>query len=415
MAEQEFVIVGEDGTEHVFPEGMDPKRAADIVRRQSQPTGDSYKGPDTFMEGAAASLKDTATRTAKAAGGAVLSALDPRNLLATAKDAGTLMSNPGRLVTRSMEAGPAMLDAAQRVASGDPEAGGAAIGTLATGLVGPRLVSGMSAGMRRAGIGTMQSALKPTDTLVKARRAAGYGTKPQIAEAVLQEGRTVSSGGLRKAQDALDATDATAQARLAAGTGRGVTVDALRVGQDIEAVGAPSGVFGRQVNAQPDLAAVRDVADNFIANPNIPQTGQIPAAEAHQFATNTGKNLRGKFGRLGNATVEAEKAGRESIMSSLRTQIPELDDLWKTEARQITVRDALEGALNRTGNRDPIGLGAIVGAVRNPALALTAAADRSAILKSLLARLLYQGGRVVPPELAMAAASAGALQNAQNP
>ncbi len=35
--DEEIVIVGDDGTEHVFPAGMDPKRAAAIVRGQAQP------------------------------------------------------------------------------------------------------------------------------------------------------------------------------------------------------------------------------------------------------------------------------------------------------------------------------------------------------------------------------------------
>lgn len=35
MTDQEVVIVGTDGAEHVFPSGFDPKRAADIVRQQT--------------------------------------------------------------------------------------------------------------------------------------------------------------------------------------------------------------------------------------------------------------------------------------------------------------------------------------------------------------------------------------------
>lgn len=262
--------------------------------------------------------------------------------------------------------------------------------------------------VRAGGQRLMQSALKPSESLVNARTGAGFGSKEDIAQAVLDEGRSVTRGGLEKAQSALDATDAEALQRLRAGAGQGVTVDPFKVTAAIDA--RSTGQFGRQINAQPDTAAIRQVHENFAANPHVsdPVTGMapMPADLAHEFATNTGRNLRGKFGRLGGATVEAEKAGREAITSQLRNQIPELGDLWKAEARQITVRDAIDDALERQGNRDPAGLGTIVGAVRSPGLALTAAADRSGALKSLLARALANGiapNMTVTPEMVRAA------------
>lgn len=51
---QEVVIVGADGTEHVFPSGFDPKRAASIVRQSAEPSpaqtdaAPTMTGPMTF-------------------------------------------------------------------------------------------------------------------------------------------------------------------------------------------------------------------------------------------------------------------------------------------------------------------------------------------------------------------------------
>lgn len=248
----------------------------------------------------------------------------------------------------------------------------------------------LSAGLTRGATRLMQSALKPTDTLVKARAGAGYGSKDAIARAVLDEGRIVTQGSLRKAQAALDATDAAARQALSSGAGRGVMVDALPVAQAIEDVAGPSGGFGRQINAGPDIRAIRDVATDFLSNPDMPQSGQLAADVAHEFASNTGRNLKGKFGRLGNATVEAEKAGREAIVSQLRTKIPELAPLWRDEARQITTREALDKALQREGNRDIVSLPGWIGALNNPGMAVAGMANSSGALKSMLANALWR-------------------------
>lgn len=297
--------------------------------------------------------------------------------------------------------GPAAAGAGEQIAAGDVAGG------LGKGLAlaaGPAIARGSlrlaSAAGKPLGVRLMQSALKPTAALERARAGAGYGSKSAIAKAVLDEGRTVSPRGLEQAQTALDATDASAQSALRGAAGRGVTVDPFEVTKAIDDVG---GQFGKQINAAPDVAAVQQVREAFAGNPHVsdPVTGMapLPADLAHDFATTTGKNLRGKFGRLGSATVEAEKAGRGSITGQLRAKTPELAELWDKEARQMTVRDALESAVERTTNRDPIGLGGLVGATKNPLLALVGLADRAAGLKSLGGRALYnlpKGANVSP-------------------
>lgn len=62
MADQEVVIVGKDGTEHVFPPGFDPKKAAAIVAGQSGPA------PTTSPQGMGAQALDQVTRMGKQVG-----------------------------------------------------------------------------------------------------------------------------------------------------------------------------------------------------------------------------------------------------------------------------------------------------------------------------------------------------------
>lgn len=316
-------------------------------------------------------------------------------------------------------AGLGMMLGAAKGDPGIPSTPSGVLGTMAT--EGGYQAAGEGAGRAvmqgalRLAPRLMQSALKPTQALANARKGAGYGTKEAIAQAVLDEGRIVSPGSHEAAQAALDTTDEAAHTAL---KGSSVTVDPEKVAQRIEAEGGSSGVFGQQVNAAPDMAAIQGVADNFRANPHLPATQgspilnaqglpvtpprqllPIPADQAWQIASNTGKNLKGKFGRLGPATVEAEKAGRAEITGQLRDQIPELAPLWDKEAKQITVRDALESAMERSRNRDIAGLTGVVGAVHSPGLAATALADRSPLLKSIAAQGLHQGAPALSPAL----------------
>lgn len=282
----------------------------------------------------------------------------------------------------------------------------------------PQVLGESAPTMMRGSLRMMQSALKPTQALVNARTGAGFPTKESIAQAVLNEGRIVSPGSATNAQTALDATDAAAHTAIQQGAGQGITVDPFKVTAAIDARGT-AGQFGKQINAQPDTSAIQAVHENFAANPHVsdPVTGMAPmsAELAHDFAINTGKNLKGKFGRLGAATVEAEKAGREAITSDLRQQIPALEPLWKQEAQQITTRDALDQALARRSNTDPIGLGGIIGSLKNPALAATAMADRSALLKSVMAQALRKGSGAVPSANAIRLALIAALRGGSEP
>lgn len=381
----------------------------------SQPKGDTYKGPDTFGGGFMQSVKDTASRTGSSILSGFGAVFNPMTYERGNEAKAANEQENAQAVTEALKTGkfpptnPAtsigsirgqLISAGQNLST--PEGGGEAIGGLIAGAVVPRAIGATGPVMKRGSLRMMNSALKVRDSLVNARRGAGFASKDAVSQAVLDEGRLVSPGGLEKAQDALDATDAAAHARLRAGAGAGVTVDPFRVTSAIDA--QATGRFGKQINAQPDTSAIQAVHENFATNPHIsdPVTGMAPidAVTAHEFATNTGSNLKGKFGRLGGATVEAEKAGREAIVSQLRDQIPELQTLWDDEARQITARDAIGQAVARRSNTDPIGLGPLIGMVKNPGMAAVAMADRSAIFKSLLAHGLNKGQALAQPSAA---------------
>lgn len=343
-------------------------------------------------------------------------------------------------------AGLGMIAGAAAGSPNIPSTPGGVLGTMASQgaqQAGMEGVGQVAPAMLRGSMRLMQSALKPTQSLANARPGAGFGTKEAIAEAVLKEGRIVSPGSLANAQGTLDATDEAAHVALQNAADQGVRISPRPVRRAIQAE-TTTGPFGKQINASPDVSAIRGVDESFATNPHWPAIDirrpitemvigpmgksaetsmqvvnrvQQPAdaVTAHEFAMNTGKNLKGKFGRLGGATVEAEKAGREAITSQLREKTPELRHLWDAEAQQITARDAIEQAVGRRSNTDPIGLGGIIGMVKNPALAATAMVDRSALWKSILAQGLYKGRGMTPTANQVRAAVMAILSGSEPP
>lgn len=74
MSDQEVVIIGADGKEHVFPAGFDPKRAASIVKQQTKPAPARQPGLATIGEQLASKrtpVADVAIGAAKGVGNTV--------------------------------------------------------------------------------------------------------------------------------------------------------------------------------------------------------------------------------------------------------------------------------------------------------------------------------------------------------
>jgi hypothetical protein len=134
MADQEdFVIVDEDGTEHHFPAGMDPKKAAAVVRSQgsTKPVPDPHQArmsaafPSTGLPANTEVLGAPLMGPAKVAqftGGAIRTAapVAARGLGAAAQFAGEnfpTLSNPGRPVAAALKIGGRLLSGVGKTAA----------------------------------------------------------------------------------------------------------------------------------------------------------------------------------------------------------------------------------------------------------------------------------------------------------
>ncbi len=125
MPDQEVVIVGADGTEHVFPAGFDPKKAAAIVSKAGPAAAPGEKEPDTWMGGAVKGLREGVAGGAK--GFVQGMAESPVNLVS---GIGTMLTQPVTKTVGDTFDAIGRIPAAVRGAGADPEGWGRDVGNL---------------------------------------------------------------------------------------------------------------------------------------------------------------------------------------------------------------------------------------------------------------------------------------------
>jgi hypothetical protein len=149
--------------------------------------------------------------------------------------------------------------------------------------------------------------------------------------------------------------------------------------------------FGKQVAPQTDLAAINSVKDEFMANPTAPHM-TIPVRLAQELKKGTYRVLEGKYGEVGSASTEAQKALARGLKDEVAKAVPEISALNAREGRLLDTLDVVERRLLMDMNKNPGGLTLLAG---NKAAAAAFLADRSAAFKSLAARMINQASRGV--------------------
>ena len=323
---------------------------------------------------------------------------------------GVLRAAP--LLARAGVSAPAVADAAAALSSGGFRVGGAtglkglamrglggaATGAVSSGMVDPKntgmgaivggalpgvvkaggelgsmAASGMSAGARRL----MQSALKPTIAQRKSGDAAA------AVEVMLQNGINPSVGGVGKLRDLIDVLNDQVKDKIA---NSGASVSKQKV------VGALSDVekqFGNQVSPTADLAAIRGTADDFINHPNFVGDA-IPVQAAQAMKQGTYKVLSKKFGQMGSADTEAQKALARGLKEQIADAVPGIAGLNAQESQMIRALDVVERRALMDLNKNPVGLAALA---HSPTAWAAMMADKSALFKSLSARMLESSAK----------------------
>lgn len=259
--------------------------------------------------------------------------------------------------------------------------------------------------------GAYESAMKPGTTIPIAKRAA-------LAQTALQEGIPVSQKGLGKLSGLIDNVNQEISQKIANDPNKPIsTAPAMQNVADLKT----NGPFGNQVNPRADLQAIDASGQEF----QDIYGDQMPAAQAQAVKQGTYQALSNKYGELGSASTEAQKALARGLKEELANQFPELNDLNARDGRLIDLQASLQRAVNRIGNHQLLGIGTpIVGAaasavtgspgVAKVAMVMKAVLDNPAV-KSKLAIALSQGKVPSPLVVPKIAAYAGALGRLSQP
>ena len=140
-----------------------------------------------------------------------------------------------------------------------------------------------------------------------------------------------------------------------------------------------------------DMAAVQAVKDQFIAHP-LATSENIPVQLAQKLKQGTYKSIGTKnFNEIGGYTKEALREGAKG----LKEGVAAVADVGKLNAREgdlINALDVSESRAYQALKNNPAG---IAGLAENPAQFALMMADRSDAFKALIARMMYQTGKVI--------------------
>jgi hypothetical protein len=232
-----------------------------------------------------------------------------------------------------------------------------------------------------------QSALKPTKAVLDDMAGgADDATKiRQLVDTGLDEGVSVTRGGLGKAQRTIEGIDTQISDAISGSTATVGKRDVLR------RIAGPVSRFKDQVTPMDDLRQIGAVGREF----NATRAAQIPVQQAQKMKQGTYRALAGKFGgEVKSASAEAQKSLARGLKEEISTAVPGVGALNARESGLLALQDALEGAMRRTGNSNMLSLNDIIAGTHNPGWLAATLAMRAPAM-STAARGVHQAGRAV--------------------
>jgi len=226
----------------------------------------------------------------------------------------------------------------------------------------------------------MQSALKPTS------KDLATGKAQRAITTMLDKGINVSEGGVNKLRgmgEKINEDVSNAIAGSSAQIGKHSVESRLA---DVE------NTFKNQVIPQSDLSAIENVSSQFLSHPELQGKATMPVQLAQKLKQGTYQQLRDKYGQMGNAETEAQKALARGLKEEIENAVPavkqmnlDASDIWN--AMNVAERRAL-----MAGNANPIGIGVLGG----PKAAAAFGFSNNSWAKSLAARLLNSTKDAIP-------------------
>ena len=158
-----------------------------------------------------------------------------------------------------------------------------------------------------------------------------------------------------------------------------------------------------------ELESAQRAFDDWTVN----RKDAITVQQAQAMKRGTYRALGDKaYGELKGASIEAQKTLARGLKDEIAKQVPEVRELNAKDSELLTALPLVERRVLLSANKNPAGLGWLSA---NPKAFAAWMADRSDLFKSLVARMLYSGGKKVPTSGASLPYAAGAVQiDAQN-
>ena len=299
--------------------------------------------------------------------------------------AGEGMNQLGQLVDKAAYgAGGKVTDAlasrvSPEVAAGAGFATNVAVQAVPTVLGGEaaKLIGGPA--MQSAGKYVMQSALKPPPASMVG------GSKSDAAKAIktlLDEGVNVTPGGAAKLRGMIDKLNKEITERIAK------SPDIADKGTIYREFAKTLEKFRNQATPGADVKALQKVWKEFDKTYE-----HLPIQKAQAVKQGTYGVLNKKYGEIGSAETEGQKAVARGLRVSIEEKIPEVS---KLNAKEKSLIEALEFAEHRAAQSGNTNLAGLAFLTNNPKAAAAFMADRSSLFKSILARMLHSGSRTVP-------------------
>lgn len=249
---------------------------------------------------------------------------------------------------------------------------------------GNAIASKVRAGAERL----MQSAIKPTIQQLKSGDAA------IAVNTLLKYGINPNAAGVEKLRNMIESTDDEIANAIA---GSSATISPQKVTGALNSV---NDRFLKQVSPTADLDAIARVKNDFLAHPlfaNSNSGGNIPVQLAQDLKRGTYQVLSKKYGQLGSAETEAQKAIARGLKDEINSAVPGVQELNKVESDLIKTLDVAERRALMELNKNPVGLASLAS---NKAAFAAFMADKSAAFKAIAARMLNRS-TAVPKSIGM--------------
>lgn len=302
---------------------------------------------------------------------------------------GGTTSGLGNLALRTT--GGAITGGASTAAVNPNDAGaGAVVGAVLPGYVKAMGVAGSKVAQLTdaAAERLMQSAIKPTIKQLK------NGDAAVAIRTLLDHGINPNAAGVTKLRDLIGGLNDQIADQIANST---ATIKKSDVMTRLSEIGK---TFSNQVSPSGDLAAIQRVGDDFANHPVYPGDDlSVQAAQA--LKQGTYKTLAKKYGQMGGAETEAQKGLARGLKEEIANAVPEVAGLNAEESKLITTLNVTERRALMELNKNPMGLASLAA---NPKGWAAFMADRSALFKSLAARMVSSSG-------GLAGRAAPALEN----